>query len=80
MLFDIRSVIAGLLGCYGLVLVITGLVQSPGDYQAKTGGVNANLWTGLVLLLVAVGLLAWVRLRPSHTRPPEEADEKTPES
>ncbi|GEP39685.1 hypothetical protein NPS01_33480 [Nocardioides psychrotolerans] len=32
----------------------------------KTGGVNSNLWAGLALLVVGVGVgfLLWARLRP----------------
>ena len=30
----------------------------------KTGDVNANLWAGLALLVVAVVFIAWARLRP----------------
>ena len=30
----------------------------------KTGGVNANLWAGLALLVVGAAFLLWARLRP----------------
>ena len=62
--FDIRNVIAGLIGFYGVVLVVMGLVDSGGDALEKTGGVNADLWAGIVMVVVAVGFALWSRLRP----------------
>ena len=60
--FDIRNVIGALLGVYGVILTLAGLL---GEHEPeKTGGVNANLWTGLVLLAVAAAFIAWARLRP----------------
>ncbi len=45
---DIRNIIGGLLGVYGVILVLMGLF---GDKQYdKTGDVNANLWAGLALV------------------------------
>lgn len=60
--FDIRNIIGGLIGLYGLILLLTGIF---GDKELdKTGGVNANLWAGLVMLAVGIGFLVWARLRP----------------
>ena len=43
--FDIRNIIGSLLGIYGVILLLVGIF---GDAEEqKTGGVNANLWTGL---------------------------------
>jgi hypothetical protein len=61
---DVRIFIAGLLGLYGVVLVLVGLFADTADDRAKTGGVNANLWAGLVMLLVAIAFAVWTRLRP----------------
>jgi hypothetical protein len=59
---DIRNIIGALLGTYGVILVLTGVL---GDADTdKTGGVNANLWAGLALLVVGGGFLAWARLKP----------------
>jgi drug/metabolite transporter (DMT)-like permease len=59
---DIRNIIGGLLGTYGVILVLMGLF---GDKELdKTGDVNANLWAGLVLVVVGAVFLAWARLRP----------------
>ena len=45
---------APLLGIYGLIILLVGIF---GDAEEdKTGGVNANLWAGLVLLVVGCDL------------------------
>jgi hypothetical protein len=60
--FDIRTVIGALLAVYGVILTLMGLF---GDAETeKTGGVNANLWAGLVMLVVGVGFLVWARVKP----------------
>ncbi|MFI6047093.1 hypothetical protein ACIA8C_36115 [Nocardia sp. NPDC051321] len=64
MLFDIRTIVGALLGCYGVVLVITGLVSNSAADQAKTGNININLWAGLGMGVVALLFIAWVILRP----------------
>jgi hypothetical protein len=47
---------------YGVILALAGLL---GEHEPeKTGGVNANLWTGLILLAAGSGFIAWARLRP----------------
>ena len=61
--FDIRNVIGGLLGIYGMVLLVTGLVSD--DAPEATGDINANLWTGLALVVVAVAFFAWSRVKPT---------------
>ena len=60
--FDIRNFIGALIGIYGVVLTLMGLFGDKA-YE-KTGGVNANLWAGLVMLLVGAGFMTWARLRP----------------
>lgn len=60
--FDIRNVIGALIGLYGVVLTLMGLFGDP--ETEKTGGVNANLWAGLAMLVVGAGFLLWTRLRP----------------
>jgi hypothetical protein len=60
--FDIRNIIGALMTIYGVILLAMGLF---GDAQEeKTGGVNANLWAGIVLLVVGLGFLAWARIKP----------------
>ena len=61
-LFDIRNIIGSLLAVDGLILFLAGIF---GDTEEeKTGGVNANLWAGLVLLVVGIAFLVWCALRP----------------
>ncbi len=62
--FDIRNIIGGLIGFYGVVLVIMGLVNDTAAQRAKTGDVNANLWAGIVMVVFAIGFVLWSRLRP----------------
>ena len=62
-LLDIRRIIAGLLGIYGVILLVAGIVGST-DQKNKAAGVNINLWAGLVLLLMATFFLVWALTRP----------------
>ncbi|MEO9321887.1 hypothetical protein ABFT23_00245 [Nocardioides sp. C4-1] len=72
---DIRNVIGALLLAYGVILLVTRLVSGD-EGGAKTDGVNANLWAGIVLVVVGGAFVAWSRLRPvvvpDHTPTPEE--------
>ena len=71
--FDIRVFIASLIGIYGIVLVIAGLVQSD-DQLIKTRGVNINLWAGVGMLIFSAAFLIWAKLRPVvvHVVPPSD--------
>jgi len=62
--FDVRNVIGALIGFYGIVLIVMGLVADSTQQRAKTGDVNANLWAGIVMTVVAAGFVVWSRLRP----------------
>jgi drug/metabolite transporter (DMT)-like permease len=60
--FDIRNIIGGLIGVYGVILTLMGIF---GDQERdKTGDVNANLWAGIVMLVMGAAFLIWARLRP----------------
>ncbi|EGD42352.1 hypothetical protein ACWZJV_11580 [Nocardioides sp. WG-D5] len=61
-LFDIRNVIGSLLAVYGIILLLMGLFGDP--EVDKTGGPNANLWAGIVLLVIGAVFIAWGVLRP----------------
>lgn len=60
--FDIRNIIGALMGVYGVILALAGIFGDP-EYD-KTGDINANLWTGIALLVVAAFFIGWARLRP----------------
>ena len=61
-IFDIRNIIGALLTIYGVVLTFMGLFVDP--ETEKTGGSNANLVAGILLLIVGLGFIAWAYLRP----------------
>jgi hypothetical protein len=61
--FDIRVVIAALIGIYGLVLTILGVIADPAEV-AKADGININLWGGIGMLAFAAVFVLWARLRP----------------
>lgn len=74
-LLDIRNIIGTLIGAYGVILALMGLFadQAPD----KTGDVNANLWAGLVMIVVGLVFVTWARLRPvvvpeHHDRPQDQ--------
>lgn len=73
--FDIRNFIGLLLAIFGAILLLMGLFADP--ETDKTGGVNANLWAGLVLLVVGLGFMVWARLRPVVV--PEEVEKSMPD-
>ncbi|MFL6169996.1 MAG: hypothetical protein ACJ711_10010 [Ornithinibacter sp.] len=61
-IFDIRNIIGALLTIYGVILTLMGLFADP--ETNKTGGANANLVAGILLLIVGLGFIAWAKLRP----------------
>jgi uncharacterized membrane protein len=75
--YDVRTVIAGLIGLYGLVLTVLGIVDYSDADKAKTGDVNANLWAGIGMLVFALAFVLWARLRPVVVDPnaiPDDGD------
>ena len=62
--FDIRNIIGALMGLYGVILTLAGIFADP--ELEKTGGVNANLWTGLALIAVAAVFFGWARFLKVH--------------
>ncbi len=80
--YDVRTVIAGLLGLYGIVLTVLGLVDYSEADRAKTGDVNANLWAGLAMIVVALVFAAWLKLRPivlDHGHAVDDEDDDGPD-
>ncbi|GAA2118738.1 hypothetical protein [Nocardioides bigeumensis] len=72
-IYDIRNIIGGLMGVYGVVLTLMGLF---GDQEGdKTGDVNANLWAGLALLVFGISMIAWAQIKPVVVPEDFEADD-----
>jgi hypothetical protein len=65
--FDVRNVIGGLIGFYGIVLLLVAFFGE--DEGEKTGGVDANLWSGLAMIVFGIGFVLWSRLRPVVVAP-----------
>ncbi|MFD4369633.1 hypothetical protein [Rhodococcus sp. NPDC058521] len=73
-LLDIRSIIAALLGIYGVLLTLAGLFPSAFGERTQSNpsnnvvdmsvGTNANLWVGLIMLGFSATFAVWVLLRP----------------
>ncbi len=74
--FDVRNVIAGLIGFYGVVLVVVGLVDTDAEALQKTDGFHANLWVGIAMIAFALAFALWSRLRPIVVPSPETGDEE----
>lgn len=62
-LFDVRNIIGALLGIYGVILLLTAAFDDADTTGGRNSG-SANLWVGIVLVLVGVFFVAWARLRP----------------
>ena len=73
--FDVRNFIGALLAIFGVILTIAGIVGFTPDEAERTGGVDANLWTGIGLIIAAAVFLIWAKLRP--IRIVETLDEST---
>jgi hypothetical protein len=80
--FDMRNFIAGLLGLYGIILVIYGIIGSSDVQLKKSDGLNINLFAGIGMLVVAIAFITWARLRPvvvpAHVEDPEAEGEGRP--
>ncbi|RSM49478.1 hypothetical protein DMA12_03360 [Amycolatopsis balhimycina DSM 5908] len=62
--FDIRLIIALLIGVYGVILTIMGAAFTSDEQLAKAAGVNINLWAGIGMLVVSALFILWAKLRP----------------
>lgn len=62
--FDIRMIIAALIGLYGIVLVGMGLFNATDAELDRADGLNVNLWAGIGMVVVATAFAVWARLRP----------------
>ncbi|MEC3981220.1 hypothetical protein [Amycolatopsis sp. H20-H5] len=78
--FDIRLIIALLIGVYGIVLTVLGIGFTTQADLDKAAGVRINLWAGLGMLVVGLLFVLWVRLRPLLVPTDESAGESTEDS
>lgn len=62
--FDVRVFIGTLIGIFGLALVLMGIFAFNAAESAKTGGMNANLWSGIGMLIAAAVFIVWAKVRP----------------
>jgi hypothetical protein len=63
-IFDVRNIIAVLMGIYGVVLFVMGLVNFSDTDKAKADNINLNLWSGVGIFIFAVLMALWAYLRP----------------
>ncbi|MGY5765815.1 hypothetical protein ACXET9_11505 [Brachybacterium sp. DNPG3] len=62
--FDIRNFIGALVGLFGAILTLMGLFAFDAAESAKTDGMNANLWAGIAMVVVAALFFLWAKLDP----------------
>jgi hypothetical protein len=68
--FDIRRIIGALFLVYGITLTVAGLAGSH-TVKHKAAGIDIDLWTGIVMIVFAVVMIAWALLRPVRPEPEE---------
>jgi hypothetical protein len=79
-LFDIRRVIGGLFTFYGVLVLVAGLVDGTAASK-KASGIDINIWTGIGMLVLGVGMLLWQLVSPSAVtdpHPDQDADKPRP--
>ena len=62
--FDIRLIIALLIGVYGVILTVMGIGFTSDEEIKKAADVNINLWAGIGMLVVAALFVTWALVRP----------------
>lgn len=63
-LFDIRNIVGALLGIYGVVLVLVGLIGGSSTKHVSDGS-GTNVVVGVVLIAVSIFFLVWTKVRPT---------------
>ena len=62
-LLDIRRIIGGLLGVYGVILLLAGIFGSDAE-KNKAAGLNINLYVGIALIVASALFWFWALSRP----------------
>ncbi|WP_328449589.1 MULTISPECIES: hypothetical protein [unclassified Amycolatopsis] len=75
--FDIRLIIALLIGVYGVILTVMGIAFTTDAELQKAAGVNINLWAGIGMLVVAALFFVWAQVRPLVVPAQTETEETT---
>lgn len=76
-LFDVRNIIAALMGIYGIVLVVMAIVDPQAE---KSNGLHLNLWTGIGLIIFAALMALWAWLRPIMVPEEDTASKDQPDA
>lgn len=76
--FDIRLIIALLIGVYGIILTVMGAFFTSDADREKAAGVNINLWAGIGMLVVTAAFVIWAQVRPLVVPAETETDDTTP--
>jgi drug/metabolite transporter (DMT)-like permease len=62
-LFDLRRIIGGLFGIYGVILVVVGITDGSKEI-ARAAGVHINLLAGIGMLVLSAIFWIWAITRP----------------
>jgi|SRR4051794_12842165 hypothetical protein len=76
-LFDIRRIIGGLFTLYGVLVLGAGLFDGS-NAKEKASGLDINIWTGIGMLVLGLGMLLWMVLRPVDVQAVDEEDGPAP--
>ncbi|OZM73854.1 hypothetical protein CFN78_06005 [Amycolatopsis antarctica] len=78
--FDVRLIIALLVGVYGLVITVMGIGFTSQDDLDKADGMNINLYAGIAMLVFAGLFVLWAKVRPLQLEmTPEQQQESATE-
>lgn len=76
-LFDVRRIIGGLFTLYGIILLVTGIVDGSAARQ-KAQGIDINLWSGIAMLIVGLLFLIWMHVSPNEAPNPHDLPDDRP--
>ncbi|MEU7782920.1 hypothetical protein [Amycolatopsis sp. NPDC049159] len=76
--FDIRLIIALLIGVYGVILTVMGIGFTSDADLEKAAGVNINLWAGIGMLVVSALFIIWAKVRPLVVPAATETEDTAP--